>query len=248
VSLDVIFGKSTLVHMTGDLTTSVMFATRQAGSLHGAACAGRTIQHVDGGGGDEQEGGEGVFRAKRAIFQKERCAWLAELLRRRLQPWVEGGERAAILHAHHEVTAVRGESLGAGLLRLTGRVWSSAARTAIPRSRSTLRAALSVLEERAEKVCLRAQMSAAIEESEAAAAVNEAEKQLEDWSGEDAGALRRHRRTVLQLGRVWNVAKRDLQQTLREVVRQALADEAGYNVHVKRASGLAAIAAVFERA
>lgn len=190
---DVMFGNNMLVHIMGDMSTSLMFLAQ-------ADVGGIKSLSMHSSEGDS-------FRIQGEMFQEDRRVWLAELLCRRLQPFVDGDEQAVFLHAHHEVMAVREKAFGADLLRAIGSVYAIAARAVLSRSRGPLRSAMSHLESKAERVALRA----ALAEASAVDSVLMPDEES-DQDGETPSFEHRYQAS---LSRVWTVAKWDIQQTIR---------------------------------
>lgn len=192
---DAMFGNNKLIHIIGDMSTSMLF-----------------LAHADVGGikslsDDVMDSSfeAGIYRIERERFQAERRVWLTELLCRRLQPFVDGDPHAVLLHAHHEVVAIRDETFGTDLLRAVGSVYSTAARRAIPRAKSSLRSAIGHLEAKAEKVALRAALTEA-SASDDTAKLRDSDGCLQPFE----------QRYQSSLSRIWTIAKWDIQQTLKE--------------------------------
>lgn len=235
-------------HIVGDLATARILSTPDQ-PAEGEASADAT---ADGAGPSTGTGVQSLeekeklareARERRKQFQRERVTYLAQLLNRRLEPWMAGDEEAFIKHAKHEVFAMRDEPFGREVLKTAGYVYGRRASRFLEKKKGPLNNVQSMLDNLGDK---------AHQIKNHVRAFEGGVKVLSSVSAEENETIddKARRDAVNILSVVWLSSVVDIESTLKHVV-SAVLDVNETNprpIARKKAAGLMVLSKIFDQA
>lgn len=235
-------------HIVGDLATARILSTPDQpteGEENANASADSAGSSTGAGPQslEEKEKHAKEARERRKKFQKARVAYLAELLNRRLEPWMAGDEEAFIKHAKHEVFAMRDEPFGREVLKTAGYVYGRRASRFLEKKKGPLHNVQSMLDNLGDKAH---QIKNHVRAFEGGVKVLSSVNAEENETIDDKA----RRDTVNILGVVWLSSVLDIESTLKHVVSAVLhVDETNPKpIAKKKAAGLIVLSKIFEQA
>lgn len=225
-------------HIVGDLATATILATMQPEPTE----ASPNPDEPDAAPSEPSHISQARLEKKKE-FQDAREAHLVSLLERRLEPWMNGNDKAFVEHARREVRAMRAQPFGKDLLKTAAYVYKRQAAKVL--ETGPLKGVYGMLDSLGDKAHTLKSQFRALEGG--VKALTASQSTTENESIDEAA----RREAVSTLGAVWLASVIDIEFTLKHVVKTVLRHDKDHKPPKKvlaKAEGILVLSQIFAQA